>query len=818
MIFTGRWKCRIVEPLCLSPTRDSSYLTYQNCRHMPNAEKFREFFRQAEQVEPYPFQETLAGEEIQSRAICVPTGAGKTAAVVLAWLWRLRDDPGRTPRRLVYCLPMRTLVEQTRDKARKWRDRVAPDLEVYTLMGGEVGDRWEVEPERPAILVGTQDMLLSRALNRGYAMSRYKWPVDFGLLNNDCLWVCDEVQLMGSGLGTTTQLQAWREEMGGFGPRATWWMSATMDTSHLATVDAVGLVDALRITELGNEDRSNGGLAKRLNAPKKLTRAPESCQTAAGIAQFVIDNHAAGSQSLVILNRVARARETYDALNRIAKQSLDIRLLHSRFRGHERLGWSKLLSDGIPAGGRVLVATQVVEAGVDISSALLVTDLAPYTGLVQRFGRCNRAGELDEGRIFWVDRTGEEASPYEPEDLEQSRSLIAELDSARINDLPRPPDGFEHGDIIRRRDLLDLFDTTRDLSGYDIDISRFIREGDERDVMVAWRELPDEGPAPKTVTPTSDELCAVPIGEFRKFLDKALKNKKRREAWTWSAIDREWKRVTAQDAELLRPGMILIVDTKAGGYDVERGWDFESLVAVPVVPTDGAKPEVGMYDDPLTNQKYRQTVMAHSREVRSQAELIAGKLDNIGVSGFVDDLLYASLRHDVGKCHRVFQESLHRQLTADEATRGLFLAKTEFRGRHSRPHFRHELASALALLQMGAPDLAVYLTACHHGKVRLSIRAMPGETKPDKPDVRFARGIHEGDSLPEVDLGGGVVIPSIVLDLEPMLLGMSEDGQRSWLDRMIGLRDRMGVFRLAYLEGLIRAADARASAKPVEVL
>jgi len=76
--------------------------------------------------------------------------------------------------------------------------------------------------------------------------------------------------------------------------------------------------------------------------------------------------------------------------------------------------------------------------------------------------------------------------------------------------------------------------------------------------MVAWRELPDDGPGPKTVTPTRDELCAVPIGEFRKFLDKALKNKKRREAWTWSAIDHEWQKVTSQDADLLRPGMVLI--------------------------------------------------------------------------------------------------------------------------------------------------------------------------------------------------------------------------------------------------------------------
>ena len=41
-------------------------------------------------------------------------------------------------------------------------------------------------PKRPAILIGTQDMLLSRALNRGYGMSRYRWPMHFGLLNNDC--------------------------------------------------------------------------------------------------------------------------------------------------------------------------------------------------------------------------------------------------------------------------------------------------------------------------------------------------------------------------------------------------------------------------------------------------------------------------------------------------------------------------------------------------------------------------------------------------------------------------------------------------------
>jgi CRISPR-associated endonuclease/helicase Cas3 len=173
---------------------------------------FLEFFREATRTEthpasdPYPYQVKLASTPIASRALRVPTGAGKTAAAILSWLYRLKRGEPDAPRRLVYSLPMRELVEQTADDARKWTARVARDVEVATLMGGEVEDKWEIHPEKPFILIGTQDMLLSRALNRGYGMSRYRWAVDFGLLNNDCLWICDEVQLFGDGLAVRVRM------------------------------------------------------------------------------------------------------------------------------------------------------------------------------------------------------------------------------------------------------------------------------------------------------------------------------------------------------------------------------------------------------------------------------------------------------------------------------------------------------------------------------------------------------------------------------------------------------------------------------------
>ena len=52
-------------------------------------------------------------------------------------------------------------------------------------------------PEKPLHPYWHAGHALSRALNRGYGMSRYRWPMHFGLLNNDCLWVLDETQLMG---------------------------------------------------------------------------------------------------------------------------------------------------------------------------------------------------------------------------------------------------------------------------------------------------------------------------------------------------------------------------------------------------------------------------------------------------------------------------------------------------------------------------------------------------------------------------------------------------------------------------------------------
>ncbi|QQS48114.1 MAG: CRISPR-associated helicase Cas3' [Acidobacteriota bacterium] len=812
---------------------------------------------------PFDYQRRLAEDDVLPSLVNVPTGAGKTNAILGAWLWRRLTNPQSAGRRLIYCLPMRTLVEQTRDVAKnaignlkKELPERFKDLNHFVLMGGDITEEWDSWPERECILIGTQDMLLSRALNRGYAMSRFRWPVHFGLLNNDCCWIFDEIQLMSDGLATTAQLAAFRERFETFGHSESVWMSATLDRNWLRQIDFAPKVDQLKQLEISDQDKISEVLSNRLNAVKHLRQAPQICRLPSGLAGFVKEKHIPGNQTLIVVNTVNRAREVYDELiekfgKSVAKgkkrptatdvespadSSPEIVLIHSRFRPAERALWSTLFSQNIDiqSAGRIIVATQVIEAGVDISSSLLITDLAPFSSLVQRFGRCNRKGEFESAEIYWVDRPLTEktakldvpeslededmkkiAQPYEWRDLKEAQEQLEGLQSASPCVLTevhyRAP--YTPAHVLRRRDLVDLFDTTPDLSGYDLDVSRFVRGGEERDVSVAWRELNSAKPQISEPRPQRDELCSVPIHEIKDF----LKGKEKR-AWAWDALDGDWRKVTAEE---LRPGLTLLLDVEAGGYDDLRGWDSKSKSTVGVVKHVTRENEA-FDDDRLTLRlKYEQTLAAHSLEARRKAELIMDKIRLTELEEFRAELLDATQHHDWGKAHRIFQATLHgipKEASIEDLALDPLLAKSKSGQRHRRKHFRHELASALALLQTGASDLIVYLAACHHGKVRLSIRAMPDETRPNEATTRFARGIWDGDELPEADLGNGVHTVKLTLDLEPMLLGRSNNDHPSWLERMLALRDRLGIFRLAYLECLIRAADVQASSEPQEVL
>lgn len=837
--------------------------------------EFGEMFEGVTGHTPYPFQHRFATAQSLYDLVDVPTGLGKTAMAVLGWLWRRRFAPEavreNTPRRLVYCLPMRVLVEQTRDNAKGWLEKLdilagqqgeTGKIAVSVLMGGEDADDWDIYPEADAIIIGTQDMLLSSALNRGYAASRARWPIQFGLLNTDCLWIFDEIQLMGSGLATTAQLEAFRRLLPrsesetakiGHGCHSV-WMSATMRPDWLKTVDFKERVGNLARLSLNDIDHENTDIKQRWTAPKTASRLAGD-DTA--LSKEICKAHKRGTRTIVVLNTVKRACELF---GKIKKQSISATgngeqpkfiLLHSRFRPEDR---SKAVQDALadpPPTGTIIVSTQVIEAGVDISATTLFTELAPWASMVQRFGRCNRKGELKDGAgVHWIGLPSKEADaenfarPYKLDDLKASAQILEKLNEVGLGSLPDVKLPFEHTHVIRRRDIIDLFDTTPDLVGNDIDIDRFVRNVDETDVKVFWREFEGDPNGTESESaqsaPVRGELCAAPICDFPEFVKKNADK-----VWQWNFLDNKWQRA-GQDK--IYPGQIYLVPSDTGGYTPELGWDPNGKQPVQPIEQMGTLPPEANDDEKLSQVNIWQRIDEHTNEVYAQ---IASIIRDIKPAES-DALQLAARWHDWGKTHAIFQNAIDdgqtiqkkgkqviRLSRPDEFCGCRVIAKAP--GKRWRPynwpeggrkHFRHELASALAVLQPGVAipddlrDLVAYLIAAHHGKVRLSIRSLPGEKRPPDNliphrDQRFARGIWDGDKLPKTDLGGDIHTPEVTLSLEPMELGLCKiepfRDQPSWMERMLRLRDTIGPFRLAYLEALLRAADMRASgikAKP----
>jgi len=114
------------------------------------------------------------------------------------------------------------------------------------------------------------------------------------------------------------------------------------------------------------------------------------------------------SKAIVIFNTVQEAVSFYnEKIDELKTIFGEVILLHSRFSEEDRM--KKIEKIRSLKENYLIISTQVIEAGVDISSNLFVTDLAPANSLIQRLGRFLRYPNEKEGRVIvWyeVDENG----------------------------------------------------------------------------------------------------------------------------------------------------------------------------------------------------------------------------------------------------------------------------------------------------------------------------------------------------------------------------------------------------------------------------
>lgn len=794
---------------------------------------FDEFFRTATEHRPHRYQERLASDGLPA-VLQAPTGTGKTG-IILAWLWRRLHgpDPAATPRRLIYALPQRSLVEQVADEAARWLDRLglADEVALHVVMGGAgAGERqqqrerarqWRMDMHKPAVVVGTVDSLVSKALNRGYGIARASYPIDFALVTNGAHWVIDEIQLCPESTTTLRQLAGFARAFGTAEPFGLTCMSATVARSLLDTVDnpAPGPDGMLQIE---SADRT-GELAVRLGARRTVRRLVAQLGDAKEIAATARGSHRSGTLTLVVMNTVKAAQAVYQDLR---NGQVPCTLLHSRFRGFERQGLVQQVTAPPGEQGHIVVATQVVEAGIDLNAAVLITEAAPWPCVVQRAGRCNRTGRIDGAVLYWAEPASHH--PYPQQDIAAAIAELQRLEGVAVTGedlLAREVRTTEPTvAVLRKPDLVGLFDTAPDLSGADIDVAPYLRDTDDLDCQLAWArwepdpDATDGAPPQAAKAPDAPWRCRVPLRDLAALMKRDVA------VWRLDQALGRWTKVNGQ--QRARPGEVLLVSADAGGYDPEIGLDPSAKRPVLDCPAllPEADPAAGTedsYDDDSASVAQRAWVPLeqHSAETRAQARGLLEVLQSALAATAADAAVAAAYAHDVGKCHKTWQDALCA-LAPDgqraEIDAGKPWAKSAQRGRPrfaGGAHFRHELASLLMLdgplsgllAGLDETDLARYLVLAHHGKLRVQVRE-PGDAEPG-----VLLGLEQDSTVtvpPLLGQPGG----DLTIDLEQFMLG----GDRSWTRTALGLRDRYRPFVLAYLEAVVRIADWRAS-KGLEV-
>jgi CRISPR-associated endonuclease/helicase Cas3 len=372
----------------------------------------------------------LTGKELPS-AVSVPTGLGKTA-VMAVWLITLaqqmkRDSKPGLPRRLAYVVDRRAVVDQATQFAEMLRKNLSKpeakefaralglaDAPLPTLRGQFVDNReWLEDPAKPAIIIGTVDMIGSRLLFEGYGVSHKMRPYHAGLLGADALVLLDEAHLVPPFEALLAEIAG---NAGRYGAKQK-DLNALVPRFQLLPLSATGRRQTNTPFVLQERDFRDGETIvdaeanKRLHAVKHLTLQKlgdtELEDTLAEQAWALVqdgENALKPVRVIVYCNERKIAEATKAALDTKAKKTsaqdrielfVGARRVRERFEAEKQLHALGFLANETAERTQpsFLVATSAGEVGVDLDADRMVCDLVAWERMVQRLGRVNRRGK-----------------------------------------------------------------------------------------------------------------------------------------------------------------------------------------------------------------------------------------------------------------------------------------------------------------------------------------------------------------------------------------------------------------------------------------
>lgn len=387
-----------------------------------------------------------------------PTGSGKTEAVLAPFLSQFIDNDFYIAPRMIYVLPMRVLVNNVAERIKKYVKKIFPYISVE-IQHGDL-------PDAPFfisdIVVTTLDQFFY-----GFARSSkqvgHHLDMPAGAIASSIV-IFDEAHIYRDSF-TFSIMRALMEIL--YKSHVPFiLMTATMPESlEKSLFENIPLSDNQKII---------GDIKPNSILKITIERDPLYSNNEVNISKSLL-NKIKNHKTLIVVNQVKRAQKIYKELKtQLQLTDEQIVLLHSRFtridkESHEKKAFSLIphKEEGkviIPKNVGIVVSTQVLEAGIDFSAELLLTELAPADSLVQRAGRCARyEGEKGEMIIFPVEEN-KGYLPYKKELLSKTLEWLKNNQNFNIKNFDEVCSfvndtlDYKANDYEARDTLIDLYE------------------------------------------------------------------------------------------------------------------------------------------------------------------------------------------------------------------------------------------------------------------------------------------------------------------------------------------------------------------------
>lgn len=358
--------------------------------------KYKNLFKNLTGFEPYKFQEESYEKINSGKSIILqaPTGSGKTLASILPFIqnwieWKNGDQNVEDfPRKLIYSLPLRTLANSIHKEVSNVLDKLDLDEKpIITLQTGEYSNDELFEGD---IIFTTIDQTLSNILSIPLSLSKSMSNINAGAVLSSYL-IFDEFHLLEpqKSLSTTLMILNKLKEITPF-----CLMTATLTDSFISNISNFLKCEVIKVEKTDYEKF----LFIQNNQKRILNIRDKEIEIS-----DVFELHQ--NKTIIICNTVKSCTEkAKEILQYIEEHKLetDLICLHSRFfQKHRKEKEKQILNyfgkDSIKKDV-ILITTQIVEVGLDISCDVMITEVSPINSFLQRIGRSARWG--GEGQIY----------------------------------------------------------------------------------------------------------------------------------------------------------------------------------------------------------------------------------------------------------------------------------------------------------------------------------------------------------------------------------------------------------------------------------